>query len=123
MDDRTAVGTRIQQFGHQLDELAARATRVVAELRKQSQLALDDLAHWQQQLDFSRVDAEIARMDARDELRRAAALVDERRIDLNRRLDEARTDATDALRTLRDGFDSTLHDVARALGVVYGDTK
>ena len=112
---------RVEQLAHQLDDLASRATRAVAELRNQSQSVLDDVARWQQQLDLGRVDAELARMDARDELQRAGALLQARRTELALRLDEARADAVDALRNLRDGLDSTFHDFGRSLGIVHGD--
>ena len=73
--DSETLDVRFESIGQHLDELAARASRAVAELRAQSNSILDDVASWKQQLDLSRVDAELARMDARDELRRGARRV------------------------------------------------
>ena len=73
MNDNPTSDARFERLGEHLDDLAARATRAVAELRVQSQSILDDVATWKEHLDVARVDAELARMDAADDLRRARA--------------------------------------------------
>jgi hypothetical protein len=122
MKDEPTVDTRLEHIGQHLDQLAARATRAVAELRAQSQLILDDISQWKEHLDLSRVDAEIARMDARDELQRARAALEQRAAQISLRLDRARDDSAEALRSLRVGMDRALHDLGDSLGVAPHDT-
>jgi hypothetical protein len=114
MSNDPAADDRLQRLGQHLDELAARATRAVAELRLQSQSILDDVATWKEHLELSRVDAELARMDVADDLRRARAAWETQRSTISHRLDEAREDATAAVRILRDA----VSDAARDLGEV-----
>jgi hypothetical protein len=114
MNETPTSEDRLQRLGQHLDELAARATRAVADLRVQSQSIVDDVATWKEHLDLSRVDAELARMDVADDLRRARAAWEMQRTTISRRLDDAREDAAAALRALRE----TVADAARDLGEV-----
>jgi len=114
MNDDHPTDDRFEQLGQHLDDLAARATRAVAELRMQSQSILDDVASWKQHLDLSRVDAELARMDVLDDLRRTRAAWEARRTTIARRLDEARDESAAALRSLG----AALTDAARELGEI-----
>ncbi len=122
MNTSETSDTRLERVGQTLDELAARATRAVAELRKQSQSILDDLAVWKQHLDTSRVDAELARMDARDDIDRARRALKERQAEIARRLDDARDDSEEALHSLRAGLERALHDLGDSLGAPRHDT-
>jgi hypothetical protein len=117
MNDSDTLDTRFEHIGQHLDELAARATRAVAELRAQSQSILDDVASWKQHLDLSRVDAELAWMDARDELRPARAAWEEREVRIGRRLEQAREDSAGAVRSVRVGLEGALRDLADSLDV------
>jgi len=114
MNETPTSEDRLQRLGQHLDELAARATRAVADLRVQSQSIVDDVATWKEHLDLSRVDAELARMDVADDLRRARAAWEMQRTTISRRLDDAREDTAAALRALRE----TVADAARDLGEV-----
>jgi hypothetical protein len=109
MHENPTSDARLEHLGQHLDELAARATRAVADLRVQTQSVLDDVARWKEHLAFSRVDAELARMDAVDDLRQARAALVDQRARITRRLDEARDDAAAMLRSLR----TSLEDAAR----------
>ena len=101
MTDHEPTEAPLDRLSNQLDDLAARATRAVADLRVQGQTILDDVASWTQELGRARVDAELARMDARDELQRARAAWDEQQVRIARRFDQAREDAADAVRVVR----------------------
>jgi hypothetical protein len=115
MNDNQTSDAQFEHLQRHLDELAVRATRAVAELRVQSQLILDDVAEWKQHLDLSRVDAELARMDARDDLRRARAAWDEQQVRITRRFDAAREDSAAALRSLRAALVDALRDLGETL--------
>ena len=115
-DDRSLL-TQLEHVGRHLDELAARATRAVAELRAQSHSAREDIACWKEQLELSRIDVELARMDARDDLHHARVALEARATKLAERLDEARADAVDALRDLRVALDEAVDAVGRSLGI------
>ena len=123
MNDSGPLHARLEHHGHHLDELAARATRSVAALRSQSQSVRDDVTRWREHLDLSGVDTELARLDARDELHRARAVLQARAAKISKRLDEAGADAVDALRTLREALDEALHDVGRSFGVRVRDER
>ena len=122
MSDDQTLDARLERIGQHLDGLAARATRAVAELRTQSQSILDDIVRWKEHLDLSRVDAELARMDARDELARARVALEEREAQIAKRLDEARDESTEALRALREGMERALHDLGESLGLAPRDS-
>jgi hypothetical protein len=115
MNDNPTSDARFERLGEHLDDLAARATRAVAELRVQSQSILDDVATWKEHLEFARVDAELARMDAADDLRRARAAWDEQRVNIARRLDEARQDSAAALHSMRAALEDALRDLGETL--------
>jgi hypothetical protein len=115
MYDNPTSDARFERLGEHLDDLAARATRAVAELRVQSQSILDDVATWKEHLEFARVDAELARMDAADDLRRARAAWDEQRVNIARRLDEARQDSAAALHSMRAALEDALRDLGETL--------
>ncbi len=115
MNDRQTSDAQFERLGRHLDDLAARATRAVAELRVQSQLIVDDVATWKQHLDLSRVDAELARMYACDDLRRARAAWDEQQARITRSLDEAREDSAAVLRSLHAALVDALRDLSETL--------
>lgn len=119
--DQDELTARLERVGAHLDELATRATRAVADLRTQSQSILDDIETWKQHLDLSRVDAELARMDARDELDTARSALQARAAKITRRLDDARDESIEALRSLRVAMEQAVHDIGRALGVTPRD--
>jgi cell division protein ZapA (FtsZ GTPase activity inhibitor) len=121
MNDNGTLDARFERIGEHLDELAARATRAVAELRTQSQSILDDVSTWKQHLDVSRVDAELARMDARDEMQRARAALEQRKAKIAQRLDQARDDSVEALRSLRAAMERALEDLGASLGTAARD--
>jgi hypothetical protein len=102
---------RLQQASDQLDELAARATRAAAQLRAQGQSILDDVEAWKQHLDQLRIDTELARMDARDELGRARSVFRECSEGIERRLGEFRAESTEAWRSLRACMDDALREL------------
>jgi len=106
--------TRAEVLGDQLNQLASRTTRGVAELRAESTAILDDLTAWRQHLEQFRVDAELARMDTRDDLVRAFETLRSHTQAVHRRLAEARDDAASAWTELRDGMDAAFADVTRA---------
>ncbi len=112
---------RLDNMAARLDELAARATRAVADLRVQCQSILDDVSAWKEHVDFSRVDAELARMDARDRLRQAEETFQRRISVAMQRVDNARTDSAASLHHLRVGMTSAARDVADAAGAAFGD--
>jgi hypothetical protein len=114
MNEHPMPDPRLERLSQHLDELATRATRAVADLRVRGQSVLDDVATWKEHLAFSRVDAELARMDAAEELHQARLALDEQRERIIRRLDDAREDATTTLRSLR----TSLEDALRELGEV-----
>ena len=115
MPDHEPTEAPLGRLSHQLDDLAARATRAVADLRVRSQSILDDVASWTQDLDRARVDAELARMDARDELHRARAAWDEQQVRITRRFDQAREDAADAVHVVRGAMERALRDLGTVL--------
>lgn len=115
MPDHEPTEAPLGRLSHQLDDLAASATRAVADLRVRSQSILDDVASWTQELDRARVDAELARMDARDELHQARAAWDEQQVRIARRFDQAREDAADALRAVRSAMEHALRDLGAVL--------
>jgi chromosome segregation ATPase len=98
----------LERIGDNLDQLAARATRAVAELRAQSRSILEDVEAWKQHLDEFRVDAELARMDARDQLTSARAVCRERSERIERRLQEFREESTAAWQSVRGAMDEAL---------------
>ncbi len=115
MPDHEPTEAPLDRLSHQLDDLAARATHAVADLRVQGQTILDDVASWKQELDRARVDAELARMDARDELHRARMAWDEQQVRIARRLDLARDDADEAVRAIRSAMVRALRDLGAVL--------
>ena len=114
MNQRPPLENQAEQLGDQLDQLASRTTRGVAELRTQSNSILDDLAAWRTHLEQFRVDAELARMDARDELARVYETLQSHTDAVHRRLADARDEAAAAWKELRDGMDEAFTDVRRA---------
>jgi hypothetical protein len=106
---------RLEALSRHLDDLASRATRAVAEMRLHGQSVLDDVARWKEHVAFARVDAELARMDAADEVARARDALADQRARILGRLDEARDDATTTLRSLRASLDDALHDLGAIL--------
>jgi hypothetical protein len=114
---------RLDRAAAELDDLASRATRAVADLRSRSQALLDDVEAWKQRLDFSRVDAELARMDGRDSLREAESNFEDHVHCVLQRIDDARDESIAAFLRLRDGVETAVRDVARAAGIVFGDTR
>jgi aminoglycoside phosphotransferase family enzyme/predicted kinase len=108
VNDDVSLLAQLEHVGHDFDKLAARATHAVAELRAQSQSARDDVATWRGRFELSRVDAELARIDAREDLHDARLALEAQAMKLAKRLDDARTDAVDALRELRAALDDCL---------------
>jgi hypothetical protein len=108
---------RLDQFAEQLDVLAARATRTVADLRRHCHAILADLAECEEHFDLAHVDAELARMNSRDELRAVEGRFD---ADISRvviRIVHARDDAIATLLRLQDGVEAAARDVARRVGI------
>jgi hypothetical protein len=108
MSSEPPLEIRLEHIGDYLDQLAARATRAVADLRAQSRTILADVEAWKQQLDEFRVDAEIARMDARDQLSGARAMCRERSERIERRLQAFREESTAAWQSVRAAMDDAL---------------
>ena len=117
MSDVEIPHPHLEHLGEHLDELAGRATRAVAELRNQSQSILDDIARWKEHLDMARVDAELARMDARDELRSAQAEWEGRELRIARRLEQAHDDSAAAVQAVRAGMQEALEDLRRSIDI------
>jgi chromosome segregation ATPase len=114
MNQPPTLERRADGLADQLNQLASRTTRGVAELRAQSTSILDDLAAWRSHLEQFRVDAELARMDARDELDRAHATLYAQFEAIHRRLADARDDAAATWKELREGLDEAFADLRRA---------
>jgi hypothetical protein len=114
MSQASPLDTHAALLGDQLNQLASRTTRGVAELRAESAAILDDLAAWRSHLEQFRIDAELARMDTRDDLVRVHETLRSQIESIHRRLAEAREDAASAWKDLRDGMDAAFADVARA---------
>ena len=60
MNEHPAPAARLDGRSQQLDDLPARATKVVADPRTQRRSVVDDLAAWREQRAFARVAAEHA---------------------------------------------------------------
>ena len=113
---------QLDEVAAHLDELAARATRAVADLRRRSQTILDDVQTWKQHVDLSRVDAELARMDACDSLHAARLNFEHDLSSILQRIDDARDESIGTFLRLRDGLESAIRDIAWTAGIVFGDT-
>jgi F0F1-type ATP synthase membrane subunit b/b' len=107
--------TRAEQLNAQLEALTSRTTRAVAQLRAESRSILRDVDGWTAQLQQFRVDAELARLDARDELEATRRAIHEKEHALGRRLDDARADSAAAWAALRRGLEEAVHDLHRAI--------
>jgi hypothetical protein len=115
----TSFDRTLDEFTARLDALAARATRTVAELRQVCQTILDDIQECKQHLDFAEVDAELARMDARDQLH---TIEDQFETGMNRvlrRVENARDDSIAAVLRLSEGVETAAREVARRAGITY----
>ncbi len=112
---RPELATRAEQLNAQLDALTSRTTRAVAQLRTESRSILGDVDAWTAQLQQFRVDAELARLDARDELESARQAIHDRARDVARRLENARAESADAWSALRRGLEEALTDLRRAI--------
>ncbi len=110
-----AITTRAEQLNAQLEALTSRSTRAAAQLRAESRSILRDVDAWTAQLQQFRVDAELARLDARDELAKARRVIHDRAHELSRRLEDARTESTAAWAALRDGLEDAVHGLRQAL--------
>lgn len=109
------IAARAEQLNAQLEALTSRSTRAAAQLRAESRSILRDLDAWTAQLQQFRVDAELARLDARDELAKARRVIHDRAHELSRRLEDARTESTAAWAALRGGLEEAVHDLHRAM--------
>ena len=115
MSDHPSLEAHADELGRYLDQLAARSTRLVGELRSQSKSILDDLAAWKGHLEQLRVDIELARMDVRDDLTGLRATIRGRSEGINCRLEESRSESAAAWRALRAGMDEALEKFRRVL--------
>ena len=109
----------LDQFAARLDALAARATRTVAELRRSCQTILDDISDTKRHFDLARVDAALARMDVRDDLRTIEGEFEARIAGVLRRVENARDDSIAALLRLHEGVEVAAREVARSAGIDY----
>lgn len=114
MENQASFEKRLDRIGEHLDQLAARATRSVAEFRSLTESLLYDLEAWRAQLDQARVDAELARMDARDELGAVRSTLKGRCDAIDHRLEFARQESAAAWAALRTGIDEAVRDLRRA---------
>lgn len=115
----TSLDRQLDDFAAHLDALASRATRTAAELRRACHTALEDLDDCTQHLDFARVDAELAHMDARDELHALEGRFEASMARVLRRIENARDESIAALLRLQDGVDAAAGDVARRASFPY----
>lgn len=111
-------------LGYQLDQLAARAIRAAADLRRQSRSILEDLNACRCDLEqVGQPDTGACPPDAGD-LAKAAARLHLQTDDIRRRLTEAQSEAAHAWRAVRDGINTSLRDACRVFEpTTCGDTR